>query len=107
MQAQRNERESLLDDGTDQFTDFMAVEQEFTFSQRLMIGAIAMRVRPDVHSKKPGFAPLDRTIGVVDVHGTRADRFDFGALQDDSRVKLLEEFIVAAGVFVVADMSFC
>lgn len=53
MQAEWNERESLLFDGNAKAIKFLAMNQKLTGTVRIVIGAIAVRVRCDMRADEP------------------------------------------------------
>lgn len=101
MQAEWNERQSLLLNGNAKAIQFLAMNQELTGAVRIVIGAIAVRVWRNMRADEPKLAIVDASVCFGDRCFSISDRFDLGASEDDTglnrlqNVKIMERAPVA------------
>src|SRR5262245_27670313 len=67
------------------------MQQELSRSERIVVGAVPLRVRADVETQKPGLVPLDPSVRLLQVRAAIPERLDLGPLEDESRLVGLED----------------
>ena len=85
------------------FRDFLAVEEQFTFSIRKMVGDVAVRVFADVDVDEPCFPALNGGETVLQLHFSGAARLHFRPREGEASLKPFHEFVVMAGRAVITD----
>ena len=80
------------------------MKQKFAGAFGFEIRTVAMAVGGDVKGVEPSFAVFDFTVGVGEVASARAEGFNFGTREDDSRFDRFGDGEVVAG-FPVLDFD--
>ena len=95
--------EPLTLDGSNETTDFLAVEQQLARALRLMIGVAATLVRRDVHVDEENLTVADDAVRVADVCSAVAERLHLGAGEHDARLPAVEDLVVEPRALVARD----
>src|SRR5262245_39856159 len=67
------------------------MEQKLPGPERVVVGAVALRVRADVETQEPGLVPLDPGVRLLQVRAAVPERLDLGPLEDEPRLVGLED----------------
>ena len=100
IDAERDERETLLLRLAKELIDLLAVEEEFSSTERLVIHDVAVAVRTDVTIEQPDFSVLHKTVAVLEVDLPFANRLDLGTLQHHAGFKGFEYVVVMVGLSI-------
>src|ERR1051325_5672022 len=103
VQFQRDEREPLPLDRSNQTTDFLAVEQQFPAAGRLVIHVTAARVWLDVRVQKEDLAVPHDAVCVGDRHLPLAQGLNLGSAQDETGLEGVEDVVVESRALVARD----
>jgi len=87
----------------DQFVDFRAMQKQLALPQRVVVFAIALFVRADVHIVNEHLAVADATIGFLDTHLPHAHSFHLCALQSQSSLEDFVDEIFVISLFIVGN----
>src|SRR5678815_3704062 len=98
-----NEGEPLLFHSTDQPLDLAAMQQQLARVYRLVVPAIALLVRGNVHSLEKDFAVLDPGPGLLDGGLLGAQRLDLGAGQHEARLPRVQHVVVVRRLGIPGD----
>src|SRR5262245_17001324 len=79
IELERHQRKAPLLDRTDQFFDLAAVEEELAGTYRIVIVAVPLLVRRDVHGLEEDLAVVHPAEGLLDRCFPGAERLDLGA----------------------------
>src|SRR5882672_5491063 len=85
VKLEYHERESLPLDGSDETTDFLAMEQQLARSLRFVIRVTAALVRSDVHVDEENLTIAHDAVGVADVGPAVAQGLDLRPCEHDAR----------------------
>ena len=103
MNVERHQREALSFDGTDQFSNLAAVQQQLARAARLVIELIALLVGRDVRVEEKHFAVVHDRVRIRDVRLSRAQRFDLRTRKHDAGLPRIQEMIIVPGALVPRD----
>ena len=82
------------------------VKKQFTFAKRLVVPGAAGHILRDVRVDEESAAGLEVHIGVADVGFTFAQCFHFGAMKNESGLKLFQDVIVVRSCAILRDDLF-
>ena len=100
IDAERDERESLLLCLPEEFIDFLAVEEQFPRTKRLMIHDVSVAIGIDVTVVKKHFTISHAGITILQVHAPIPQRFDFRTLKHDTCLELVFNKIIMVGLAI-------
>ena len=104
VNAQRDERVTLLLHLADQARDLLAVQQELARAQRVMVHDIALSVRRDVNVLQPRLAVVDSHETIAKVGPSVPDRLHLRPGEHHPRFVLLIDEVVVVGAAVDRDV---
>jgi len=90
-------------DGSNETTDFLAVEQQLARPLRLMIGVAASFVGGDVHVDEKNLTVANDSIRIANVRPSIAERLHFGSGEDDACFPALDNLVIEARALVARD----
>ena len=105
INAERDEREPLLLGLTKELIDFLAVEEQFPGTKRLVIHDVAMAVGTNVAMMEKDLSLPYAGIAILQVHPPLSQGFDLRTLEYDARFELLFDEIVVVGL-AIRDQGF-
>src|SRR6185295_20096405 len=88
---------------SDQFADFVTVQQKFPLTGLGMIGITAMTVWADMHVQHPDLTVLRARVAIAQIDASFADRLDLRTKQRDARLEGFENVVVVACLAIVGD----
>jgi len=94
INAERDERKSLLLRFAKELVDLLAVEEQLPGAERFVIRNVAVAVGTDMAMMEKNLVALHTGITVLQVHPPFAQRFNLRALKHDARLELLFNKIV-------------
>src|SRR5215472_14880972 len=103
IDVQGNDRQTFGFGATRKFMNFTLVKKKFAIAERLVIPGTARQVLRDVGVDQIWAAGLEVHIGVADVGLAFAQRFHFGAVQDQPGFELFKKVIVVGGGAILRD----
>jgi len=106
IDAERDECETLLLRLAEELIDFLAVEEQFPSTERLVIHDVAVAVGSDVAVVEEDLSALHTGITILEVHAPFSDGFDLGPLEHDPRLELFFNEIVVVGLAIRHDRFF-
>ncbi|MEJ1993015.1 MAG: hypothetical protein P8X50_15355, partial [Maritimibacter sp.] len=80
--------------------DFLFVQQEFSDSERFMIGVVGKGVLPDVHLINKHFTIYNPGIGILKAGLAEPQGFDFGSFEDQAGLVFVFDKVVKSGFAV-------
>jgi len=96
VEAERDEGQALRLRPAEELVDLVLVEEELASALRLVVPAVAGRVRGDVGADEPGLTAVDPGVGLLQAHLAGPDRLDLRAGQDDASLEgVLDAELVA------------
>ena len=98
VKPRRDQGQSLLLRFADKLADFFFVHEQLAGAQRGVVGVVAVVIGTDVAVQQPKLAVLDDAVGIFQVRGSAADRFDLSPGQNHSRFKFFEQEVVMTRV---------
>ena len=102
----RNERMTLELRLSDEFADFLLVQEELSRPERIVVADVAVGIWPNMGIQQESLAIFDDSVGVFQVSLAFTDGFDFGAAERDSALVSVEEEIVMTGGAVDGRIAF-
>lgn len=103
IQTGGNQGEPFLTRLSRQLFNFFPMQQQFPFSNRIVVFTISVRVLADVSVVQPSFPLADFRKTVLQLDLACLGRFDFGTRQNDSSFITVQEKILMAGVPIVVE----
>src|SRR6202008_2392894 len=105
VHAHRDEGHAALDGLANQLLNLVAVEQQLSPAQRLVVRVPAVGVRADVDVVQKHFPIVDPREAVAEVDAAFANRLDLGAEQRNARLERLEKVVVVMRFAVLGDVG--
>src|SRR6185369_5204736 len=102
-----NKRQALLLNLPRELVYLAPVQQQFPRACRLVILAIAVTVRTDVHVHEPRFRLANLSVAVLQVAAPFANRLHFGAGERDTAFVSLEDMVVVVGLSITRHHFVC
>ena len=100
----RDDGHAFLDGGPEEFLNLMPVQEQLSFSDRVVIPDVSMRIRTDVNVMQPGFQRgfrgPDLDMGISHIGRLRTNAFDFDSGQDYAGLDELLEKIPSTCVWI-------
>jgi hypothetical protein len=100
---ERNECESFLGDLVDELPDFLAMEQELSRAERLVVHDVAVGIRADIGVEEIYFILLHDGIAVRQVREAQAQGLHLRALEHEPRLERLLDKIIVTSLAVRGD----
>ena len=100
VDAERDEREPLLLCLAEELVDLLAVEEQFSSTERLVIHDVAMAVGADVAVVEKDLTVLHARIAILQVHAPVSQRFDFRTLEHDACLELIFNKVIVVGLAI-------
>src|SRR5437867_2230126 len=102
----RDDRETLLRRGAEEFADFALVEKEFAGTSRGRIVVAAGSVARNRHPFQPDFAVANVGVRFVQARFAITERLYLGPCKHESRLPRLQEMVIVPGFRVPGDGDF-
>ncbi len=106
IDAERDEREPLLFRLAEELIDLLAVEEQFSRTERLVIHDVAVAVGTDVAVVEKDLVALHAGVTILQVYAPLSQGFDLRTLEHNARLELLINEIVMVGL-AIRDHRFC
>jgi hypothetical protein len=106
IDAEGDERESLLLRLAKELIDLLAVEEQFPSTERLVIHDVAVAIGTDVAVVEKDLTALHAGVAILQVHAPLSQGFDLRTLEHDARLELLFNEVVVVGLAIRSDGFF-
>lgn len=103
VQPRGNERQATFANLADERGDLAAVQQELPVPVRIVIREVSLRVLGDVSTDEIDLLTAHVRERALKTRASLAERFHFGAREDNPRLEAFEEVVVVAGTTVLSD----
>jgi len=103
IHLERYQCQSFFGGASNQFPDFVTVQEEFPLALFSMIGIAPVTVWTDMHVHHPDLTALGARVAVAQVDASFADRLDLGTEKRDARFIGFEDVIVVACLAIVGN----
>ena len=98
-----HQRQPFFGCASNQFPDFVTVQQEFPLARFSMFGIAAVTVWTDMHVDHPDLSAFGARVAVAQIDASFADRLDLRAKQRDARLVGFENVVVVACLAIVGN----
>ena len=103
IHLERYERQSFFGGASNQFPDFVTVQQELPLAGFSMIGIAPVTVWTDMHVHHPHLTALGACVAVAQVDASFADRLDLRTEERDARFIGFENVVVVSCLAIVGN----
>src|ERR1051326_588916 len=103
VELERNERQPLPFDGSDETTDFLAMEQQLARSLGFVVRITAPFIGRDVHVDEEDLAIANDSVRVSNVGFAVPERFHLSAGENDAGLPRIEDLVIKSRALVARD----
>src|SRR5262249_32856405 len=98
-----NQRQPLLLGGGRELAEFPFLQQQLARPPRLVVLDVGLRILGDVAAEEPQLAVADAGVGLVERALVVPQALDFGPLEDDAALELVENVVFVRRLAVAGD----